>query len=194
MKVFNASIEQLLWPEKRVQDDNFDGFIVRTTERSELKIPKRSIPVALTSLIDTPGADPLKRLLDKDGDFKLGPIPKGFPINLANHQPLVDRSTARENAALATNFPVLLAKFLRNLPSLDVSADDAKMLAWLANLREPLLNMSKCPDFVVNRGHYFGTAKFNDTAGLSDDEKVFGPEQPLSDGDKRALIEFIKTF
>ena len=22
---------------------------------------------------------------------------------------------------------------------------------------EPLLELSKCPDFVVNRGHYFGT-------------------------------------
>jgi hypothetical protein len=52
----------------------------------------------------------------------------------------------------------------------------------------------KCPDFVVNRGHYFGTDAFNDTAGLSDDEKVFGAETPLSDDDKRALIEFIKTF
>jgi len=47
---------------------------------------------------------------------------------------------------------------------------------------------------VVNRGHYFGTAKFNDTDGLSDDEKAFGTEPVLSEEDKRALIEFIKTF
>ena len=39
--------------------------------------------------------------------------------------------------------------------------------------------MSKCPDYVVNRGHYFGTAKFNETDGLSDDEKVFAAETPL---------------
>ena len=25
------------------------------------------------------------------------------------------------------------------------------------NLATPLLALSKCPDFVVNRGHYFGT-------------------------------------
>jgi hypothetical protein len=195
MKVFNASIEQLLWPEKRDHEAGFDGFIARTTERSELKIPKRSIPPLLTSLIDTPRVTPLKRLLDKNGDFKLGPIPKGFPINLAaNHQPLVDRRTPEEIAALAINFPVLVAKFLENWPSLDPSADDANMLAWLAKLREPMLKLSKCPDFVVNRGHYFGTAKFNETDGLSEDEKVFAAEPPLSDGDKRALIEFIKTF
>jgi hypothetical protein len=54
--------------------------------------------------------------------------------------------------------------------------------------------MSKCPDYVVNRGHYFGTAKFNETDGLSDDEKSYGPSPALGDDDKRALIEFIKTF
>jgi hypothetical protein len=70
----------------------------------------------------------------------------------------------------------------------------AATASWLAKLREPLLKLSKCPDFVVNRGHYFGTAKFNDTDGLSDDEKAFGTEPVLSEEDKRALIEFIKTF
>jgi hypothetical protein len=34
--------------------------------------------------------------------------------------------------------------------------------------------VSKCPDFIVNRGHLFGTT--------------------LPDDDKRALIEFLKTF
>jgi hypothetical protein len=37
-------------------------------------------------------------------------------------------------------------------------------------------------------------ARFNATDGLSDDEKAFGQETPLSDADKQALIEFIKTF
>jgi hypothetical protein len=195
MRIFNASIEQLLWPEKRDREANFDGTILRTDETTNLFIPKRSIPPELSKLIDTPGVDPLKRLLDRNGDFKLGPIPKGFPIGLAaSYQPLVDRSTPGELATLATNFPVLVGKFLVNWPSLDPSASDAKMLDWIGKLRDPLLKLSKCPDFVVNRGHYFGTAKFNETDGLTDDEKVFGAEPPLSDGDKRALIEFIKTF
>jgi len=34
---------------------------------------------------------------------------------------------------------------------------------------------------VVNRGHYFGTSQLQEEPGLSDD-------------DKRALIEFLKTF
>ena len=50
-----------------------------------------------------------------------------------------------------------------------------------ANLADPLLKLSKCPDFVVNRGHYFGTDAFKEEPGLSDQ-------------DKRALIEFLKTF
>jgi hypothetical protein len=48
-------------------------------------------------------------------------------------------------------------------------------------LARPLLELSKCPDLVVNRGHYFGTSYFQEEPGLSDD-------------DKRALIELLKTF
>ena len=51
-----------------------------------------------------------------------------------------------------------------------------------ADLVEPLLELSKCPDFVVNRGHYFGT------------DLLRSEEPGLSDADKRALIEFLKTF
>ena len=195
MKIFNASIEQLLWPEKRVHEEAFDGYIVRTTARSSVNIPKRSIPVELKNLVDFLPSEPFKRLFDTDGSFKLGPIPKGFPIGLAaNYQPSTDRATFEEKAAHAGNFSLLLKTFLENWSSLDPSADDAKLLSWVSNLREPLLNLNKCPDFVVNRGHYFGTAKFNETDGLSEDEKAFGIEPQLSDDDKRALIEFIKTF
>ena len=51
-------------------------------------------------------------------------------------------------------------------------------------LAEDLLELSKCNDFVVNRGHYFGTSHLNKAEN----------EPGLSDDDKRALIEFLKTF
>jgi hypothetical protein len=195
IKIFNASIEQLLWPEKRVHEEAFEGYIVRTTARSSINIPKRSIPVELRNLVGLLPSEPFTRLFDTDGSFKLGPIPKGFPIGLAaNYQPSIDRATFEEKAAHARDFALLLVKFLENWSRLDPSADDAKLLDWVSNLREPLLNLNKCPDFVVNRGHYFGTSKLNETDGLSDDEKAFGTEQALGDDDKRALIEFIKTF
>ena len=74
------------------------------------------------------------------------------------------------------------------------NATDSELREKFANLRAPLLRLSKCPDFVVNRGHYFGTAEFNQQDGLSADEKSFGTEPVLGDDDKRALIAFLKTF
>jgi hypothetical protein len=197
MKAFDESIHQLLWPETRPHDDGFDGYIVRTTERSFVDIPKRSVPIQLKSLIDYLPSKPFAALFDKDGSFKLGPIPKGFPISVAaSYQPMVDldRTALITRAAHLLNLKRFADEVVANFPDLDPSAEDAKLLAWGAKLREPLLKLSKCPDFVVNRGHYFGTAKFNETDGLTADEKAVGTEPPLSDDDKRALIEFIKTF
>ena len=69
----------------------------------------------------------------------------------------------------------------RDLKALPPNASDDEARKVFANLVEPLLALSKCPDFVVNRGHYFGTDKFKEEPGLSD-------------ADKRALVEFLKTF
>jgi hypothetical protein len=197
MKNFDEAIRQLLWPETRQREPKFDGYIARTSERSFVSVPRRSIAPELMNIFNDLPAEPFQRLFDRDGALKIGPIPKGFPIGLAaSHQPLPDltRASAGEKLAHAKNFLALMAKVGVNFPSLDLSADDATLLAWGAKLRDPLLKMSKCPDYVVNRGHYFGTAKFNETAGLSDDEKSYGPSPVLSDDDKHALIEFIKTF
>jgi hypothetical protein len=43
------------------------------------------------------------------------------------------------------------------------------------------MDLSKCPDYIANRGHYFGTSMFKEEPGLTDDEK-------------RTLIEFLKTL
>jgi hypothetical protein len=74
------------------------------------------------------------------------------------------------------------------------NASDEELRAKFANLEPTMLRLSKCPDFVVNRGHYFGTAQFNQQDALSADEKAFGREPELSDDDKHALIAFLKTF
>jgi hypothetical protein len=202
MKTFQASIEQLLWPEKRVRDENLDGFVQRTTERNFVKIPKRDIPVELSSTFGSLPEpfmgrlkDPISWLFDDDGNFMLGPIPKGFPINLAaNYRPLADIDDFGERAKHDEQFVALLAKIIANLPPPGARAIDADILAWVKKLKDPMLKLSKCPDFVVNRGHYFGTAQFNETNDLSEDEKAFGKEPVLSEDDKRALIEFLKTF
>jgi len=74
------------------------------------------------------------------------------------------------------------------------TADDQELRKHFADLRDDLIALNKCPDFVVNRGHYFGTAQFNEIDGLTEDEKAFGNEPVLSDADKNALIEFLKTL
>ena len=48
--------------------------------------------------------------------------------------------------------------------------------------------------WLEEESNHFGTDEFNNTDNLSDDEKAFGKETPLSDDDKRALIAFLKTF
>ena len=45
---------------------------------------------------------------------------------------------------------------------------------WQPTQFPDLLAANKCPDFVEDKGHYFGT--------------------DLPDSDKRALIEYLKTF
>jgi hypothetical protein len=67
---------------------------------------------------------------------------------------------------------------LRELPTNATDADAQKVFK---DVVEPMLELSKCPDLIVNRGHYFGTDRFTE-------------EPALTDQDKRALIAFLKRF
>jgi hypothetical protein len=134
-------------------------------------------------------------LVAEGGDIVLGPIPKDVPVNLIANLKL--RSESGDPAVIATHAKdvgELLLKLQQDLSSAPAGASDAELRQRFANLKAPMLALSKCPDFVVNRGHYFGTAEFNRQDGLSADEKAFGTEPELGDADKRALIAFLKTF
>ena len=65
-----------------------------------------------------------------------------------------------------------IAKALVKIHTMNLSSKDAT--AELAKAVPELLAANKCPDFVEDKGHYFGT--------------------DLPDSDKRALIEYLKTF
>jgi hypothetical protein len=185
MRVFQASIEQMLWPEKRSKDavlgDKVPGVIDRTTARSNIHIPAGFVPDILRAA-SGPLHAVVPSLVDADGGITIGPIPAGVPVNLlANLQPLAETDSAVARITHYVRLVKLLVRLKLDLLSLPANATDEQLRAKFANLRESLLSLNKCPDFVVNRGHYFGTSMQSE-------------EAPLSDDDKRALIAFLKTF
>jgi len=181
VKSFNASIEQMLWPEKRPRDPvlakilpagQVPGVIDRTTTRSYLRIPAGYLPRHLRPLVGR-----LHRWfpwLFGEGEVMIGPIPAGTPVNLlANLNLLSESQDPVERLTHDAKVLELLRKVIHDLKAVE-GASDEEARKIFANLVDPLLALSKCPDFVVNRGHHFGAT--------------------LSDDDKRALIEFLKTF
>jgi hypothetical protein len=152
---FQDAIEKLLWPEKRLGR----ASIWRTSAESVLEIPGELIPEEIRKSL---GAT-----IDPDGVLRLGPIPKGTPINLlANIDPQSD--------------PAQLAELALTIRSVLVTVRDQQMdpeatrLLMKRELAPKLFHLSKCPDLVEDRGHLYGAK--------------------LTDEDKRALIEFLKTL
>ncbi len=144
---FNDAVEKLLWPEKRLNKDS----IWRTQNECSFHLRKEFVP------------SPFDKLAGPDGYVKIGRIPKGTPINLlANLQPDFQRP--------GTFLKVAGQLVKINAENLSPEAADAE----LRQLVPDLIAMNKCPDFIEDKGHYFGT--------------------DLSDNDKRALIEYLKTF
>lgn len=179
MKSFDSSITQLLWPQKRAGDQRFvtangkmvPGVIDRTTEQSYLRVPAGFLPAALA---------PLQGFLTRwlpwlfgDAGIELGPIPKGTPVNLISNINL-DKPVAAVPAIAKA------IKALKRIPK-GASNEEAIKVFEEYKVADLLMSVSKCPDFVVNRGHYFGTEYGGKSKGLSDVEKL-------------ALIEFVKTF
>ena len=198
MKVFEASIAQMLWPRTRQPDellgDKILGTIDRTTQRSQVTIPVGFVPEAMRPLQGS-----LHRwlpwLVKDGGDIVLGPIPQGVPVGLlANLKLRAESDNLGAKAAHVMDIGELLVKLKVDLATAPAGATDEALHQRFANLKAPMMALSKCPDFVVNRGHYFGTAEFNRQAGLSADETAFGREPELADADRQALIAFLKTF
>ncbi len=184
MRSFQDSIEQMLWPERRKRDavlgDVVPGVIDRTTTTSYLRVPAGYLPDFLQELLD-PAARYFPWLFSTEG-IEIGPIPAGVPINLLANLELVPESDDPDaQLAHGKRLLALLLKAKRDLKAIPKGATDEDVRKVFANLVEPLLELNKCPDFVVNRGHYFGTSYFSEEPGLSD-------------ADKRALIAFLKTF
>ncbi len=148
LDAFNDAAEKLLWPEKRLDKES----IWRTQNECSLHLRKEFVPKAL------------RGLADNHGYINIGPIPKGTPVNLiANLEPDFGQLVVLQ---------AKVTKALVKIHTMDLSPEEATQ--ELLKTVPELLAANKCPDFIEDKGHYFGT--------------------DLADNDKRALIEYLKTL
>jgi hypothetical protein len=185
MESFDSSIEQMLWPEKRrgnmqyktANGKTLPGWIDRTFETSYIRVAKGYLPDFLLPLV---GILSHGSFFNEEG-LELGPIPKGTPVNLLSNIDLDKRDGWFADFLHKRQLVHLLGKIKKDLKALPDNVGDEEARKVFADVVDPLLEVSKCNDFIVNRGHYFGT-------------DFFGEESGLSDEDKRALISFLKTM
>jgi len=193
IKSFNDSIEKMLWPEKRKKDpvlgDKVPGYMYRTTAASCLKVPAGYLPEALQELTDGGIVNRmlarfLPWLAAEEGGLEIGPIPDGTPVNLLANIQLIPEGDA-SLVSHGKKVVGLLRPLIKSLKEIgggcseeDLRDQDkiesARKIFLESGVVEKFIALSKCPDYVVNRGHYFG--------------------KDLADDDKRALIEYLKTF
>jgi len=164
MEAFDDAVNKLLWPENR------DGAksIWRTTEESWLQLPESYLDskVLRRKLSSSMQTDP------RTGAryFAFGPIPKGTPVNLLSNTDL-ELSGLGKGFDLA-GFLLKTVGVLKDVKKKGLTGDAATQ--ELLKLVPDLYKLNACPDFIEDKGHYFGT--------------------DLPDGDKRALIEYLKTM
>ena len=195
MRAFNDGIEKMLWPEKRDKDAvlgdrlraSSDGSLAlpsridRTTATSYIRVPMGYVPADLRAIAGF-GRSWFPFLFGEEGEVEIGPIPKGTPVNLiANLQLLSESRSLTDRGEHTARVLALLRRVKSALKDLPKPATDDQARAAFRPLVDQFLELSTCPDFIVNRGHYFGT-------------RYQSHEPALSDDDKQALIEFLKTF
>jgi hypothetical protein len=181
MRVFQDSIEKLLWPERREKDPIFAndngpgvGIIDRTTAESVVWVPAGYVPDTLRGLLGI--GQRLFPFLFRNGSVEIGPIPQGYPVGLLSN---VDMLGPRDQTAQERSDRN--RTLLRLLKQVQDDLKGGRNAFANPDTVDMFLSVSKCRDFVVNKGHYFGTS-------------VLTEEPGLSDADKRALIAFLKVM
>jgi hypothetical protein len=186
MRSFDDSIHKMLWPGDRDKDsllgDKIPGVIDRVGDRLPpgvrdqqvyLKVSRGYMPDFLQKTLSAQRA--LFPSLFSEGGVQIGPIPPGTPIGLLSNLKLLEEDP---NPVLrgqhAEKISALVVNILQRLHTLGGNATNDEARKVFADLVDPLLELSKCPDLVVNRGHLFGS--------------------DLSNDDKGALIQFLKTL
>lgn len=188
--VFDASIEQMLWPEKRQGNVVFQtrsgrylpGKVDVTSKVSYIRVANGYLPRFV--------ADGLNWFAGShfitDKGVQIGPIPAGTPINLISN---IDLDLHKGLWAETKHLFRLTTTLVRLAWTLRQIHDDTPPATATATFRKAvpsLIGVSKCPDYIVNRGHYFGTQYALSPSGT--------PAQGLSDTEKKDLIAFLKTL
>jgi len=189
LRVFEDSITKLLYPQRRRRDEAtaapVPGYIYRTTAPSCLRVPRRYVPGCCWDWLAGAAHWLAPWAVNARGDIELGPFPEGMPVNLlANTQLVPDHD---QGGGLGHYWRLLklgwrLGTVLKEAGGA-CSAEElddpgvrlrARRAFYDSGLVDQLIGLSKCPDYVVNKGHYFGT--------------------DLPDPDKQALIAYLKTL
>jgi hypothetical protein len=158
-RAFQNAIEKLLWPDRRLGI----GAVYRTTAESGLVLGDQLQP-DLSAALRTGGV-----IGAQERALRIGPIPRGMPIDpLANTNLELSARAAPRLVKLALDPHAALREIkVRGLAN-------AAATARREGLVPDLLAVSKCPDFVADRGHLFGAR--------------------LTHDDKHALIAFLKRL
>ena len=184
MKSFQDSIEQMLLIKERAKDPVLAargvnaGLIDRTTQRCYISVAPGYVP----NLVEGLGDVFFPSIFSADGRIEIGPIPPDTPVGLLASLNIRPEGLGFwERIQYDWKLLGLVKEIKQKLKELPPNATDEDAKRVFTPLVDSLIAMSKCPDYVVNRGHYFGTGQFGD-------------ESRLSEQDKRDLIEFLKTF
>ena len=185
---FEHSIRKMLQPSERRTDglttEPVPGYLYRTSAPSCLLIPPGFVPdgIARWTWI-------LSRVapwaVTPEGGVEVGPFPEGFPINVVVNTQLLPDNDEPDMAGhlwqMAKAGPTLIStvKQLGGQCSPEELADPGVQRHAEEVMRETgfvdtLVGLSKCPDYVVNRGHEFGA--------------------DLSEDDREALIAYLRHF
>ena len=154
MAAFQDGIERMLLIKPR------ENIVWKTTETSYITIPSSYAPPLLRRIIAH------KDLQDADGNLRIGPIPKGTPINLLSNVNLDGDELKLAKLGVGLTAALLEIKIKK--------LNDQQATARMREVIPLLMAVNKCPDFIEDKGHLFGT------------------QLPVAD--KRALIELLKTF
>lgn len=105
----------------------------------------------------------------KLGEVRIGPFPKGTPVNL-----LLNTNPDADPEKVKKVIKYVIGK-LGEIKSKHLNEADT-LVVFQQEIAPALMEISKCPDFVMDRGHYYPWF------------------DSMTDEDKNALIELLKTF